>query len=80
MEKPMNSDQPGEPDDHNRPYDSALNGSASKLDVYRHERLAYTEPPVRASAARSIRKQTLAVLDAMYHWLLSLLTRIFIVL
>jgi hypothetical protein len=76
----MNSTQPGEPNDHNHPYDSALNSSASKLDVYRHERLAYTEPPVRASAARSICKRASAVADAMYHWLVSLLTSIFIVL
>ena len=52
-------------------YDSALNRSASKLDVYRHEQLANTEPPVLNSVSRPISKRMSAVLKAMYHWVLS---------
>jgi hypothetical protein len=52
-------------------YDSALNRSASKLDVYNYERLAYTEPPVRNSVSRPIPKRASAMLKVMYHWVLS---------
>ena len=76
----MNSAQPGLPDNEAHQYDWALNSSASKLQVYRYERLAYTEPPVRASGSRSIRRRASAVLGALYHWVLSLLTSILIVL
>lgn len=52
-------------------YDSALRLSASKLDVYRYERLANTEPPVRNTVSQPIPKWFSPVLKAMYHWVLS---------
>lgn len=68
----MNSSQPGPPEDDDHQYDATLNVSASKLEVYRYERLAYTEPPVRACASRSFCKRVSAALKSVYHWLLPL--------
>jgi len=41
--------------------------SAAKLDVYRHERLANTEPP-QTKPARPISKRAAAFLRAMAFW------------
>jgi hypothetical protein len=57
--------EPGQPrDDHG--CDGHLIFSAAKLDVYRHERLAYTEPPRRNSASPANSKA--ALLKAMAAW------------
>jgi hypothetical protein len=45
--------------------------SAAKLDVYRHERLANTEPPRKNPVARSDSKGRKAILKAMAAWALA---------
>lgn len=65
----MKPAQPGDDDDHC--CDTALNLSAAKLDVYRYERLAYTEPPRKSSVSRPIFKRVFAALRAMCKWVLS---------
>jgi hypothetical protein len=62
----MNPAQPG-PTDDDHCYDTALNLSAAKLDVYKHERLAYTEIPMK----RTKPPKRKAFLKAMYHWVMS---------
>jgi len=66
----MNS-EPGQQNDGHHCCDTNLNLAAAKLDVYRHERLAYTEPPQKQSAPRPIAKRASAVLSAMCHWALA---------
>ena len=68
----MHSDEPDLPDDDDHWCDTQLNVSAAKLDVYRHERLAYTEPPKKISRPRrKMSKRTEAVLKAMATWALA---------
>jgi hypothetical protein len=57
-------------DDEDHHCDTVLNLSVAKLDVYRHERLGYTEIPAKSSAPGKS-KRTAAVLKGMYHWVLS---------
>jgi hypothetical protein len=66
----MNSTEPEEADDDDdQCCNISLNFSAAKLDVYQHERLAYTEPARRRSASKSIFKRK-SVLRAMAYWAL----------
>jgi hypothetical protein len=51
--------------------DSHLNFSAAKLDVYRHERLAYTEPPQKHSEPQRASKRTAVLLKEMAAWALA---------
>jgi hypothetical protein len=51
--------------------DSHLNFSAAKLDVYRHERLAYTEPPRKRSVPRQKSRRAADLLKAMAAWALA---------
>ena len=67
----MNSAQAGPPDDGDDGYDAVLNSSAAKLDVYRHERLAYTETPVKRSSPGRNTTRKSALLKAMYYWVCS---------
>jgi hypothetical protein len=68
----VNSSEPGLPDDDEHWCDTRLNLSAAKLDVFRHERLAYTEPPKKRSRPRrKISKRADAVLKAMAAWALA---------
>ena len=66
----MNSAPPG-PTNDDHCCDTHLNLSVASPDVYKHERLAYTEISKRSSEPepRATRKTTL--LKAMYHWVLS---------
>jgi hypothetical protein len=66
----MNSAPPG-PTDDDHCYDTTLNLSAANLDVYKHERLAYTEIPTNKSAAERRATRKAALLKAMYHWVFS---------
>jgi hypothetical protein len=68
----MNSSEPGQPNDDEHCCDTKLNFSAAKLDVYRHERLAYTEPPRRCPRPLPIFARASAATRAMCAWLLSL--------
>lgn len=67
----MNSEEPDSPDD-DHCSDTRLNLSAAKLDVFRHERLIYTEPPKKISRPRrKISKRADAMLKAMAAWALA---------
>lgn len=66
----MNSAPPG-PNDDDHCYDVTLHFSAAKLDVYKHERLAYTEIPIKRSKCRKLFRRTRSALKALYHWLQS---------
>lgn len=47
----------------------ALNFAASKLEVYEHERLAYTEIPARRpKPKRSIARRMKRFFQAIYFW------------
>lgn len=70
-EEPMNSGEPGSTNEDDHSSDTTLNRCAAKLNVYRRERLAYTEVPVKQSAAARRSARTLALLKAMYYWVLS---------
>jgi hypothetical protein len=67
----MNSSEPGQPNDDDQCCDSDLNFCVAKLEVYRHERLANTEPPQKHSASRPISRRASAVLKAMAAWALA---------
>jgi hypothetical protein len=67
----VNSEEPGLADDGHHCGDTRLNFSAAKLDVYRHERLAYTEPPQKISQPRPVPKRAAALLKAMSAWALA---------
>jgi len=67
----VNSSEPDPQNDDDHCCDSHLNFSAAKLDVYRHERLAYTEPPQKRSAPRPVSKRKAALLKAMAAWALA---------
>jgi hypothetical protein len=56
-------------DDHCRT--TELHSEAAKLDVHRHERLAYTESPMVNSVSQPVSKRGSALLKAFYHWVLS---------
>ena len=60
--------KPSHDDDHS--CDTHLIFSAAKLDVYRHERLAYTEPPQKIPAPRKVSRRA-ALLKAMAAWALA---------
>jgi hypothetical protein len=64
----VNSEEPRLADDDHHGCDTRLNFSAAKLDVYRHERLAYTEPPQKIPQPRPFSKRAAALLRAMSAW------------
>lgn len=59
-------------------YDTALNLSAAKLDVYRLERLAYTEAPIK-SATQPFFRRAIASLKAPFRFLNCLRKILFLV-
>lgn len=63
--------EPGQPNDGDHGCDRHLIFSAAKLDVYRHERLAYTEPPRKNPASQPNSKGRAAMLKAMAAWALA---------
>jgi len=67
----MNSDDPGPADGDHHCCDTHLHLSVARLDVYRHERLAYTEPPQKFSRPRTAVSKRAAVLKAMATWALA---------
>jgi hypothetical protein len=70
-EELMNSDDPGPSDGDHHCCDTRLHLSAAKLDVYRHERLAYAEPPQKISRPRTKVSKGTAILKAMAAWALA---------
>jgi hypothetical protein len=68
--EPLNSSEPGKPND-DPCCDTNLIVSAAKLDVCRHERLAFTDPPRKAPEPPPVSKRAAAVLKAMAHWALA---------
>jgi len=66
----MNSDEPQPSADDHHCCDTRLHLSVARLDVYRHEQLAYTEPPQKISRPRRDSKHA-AVLQAMATWALA---------
>jgi hypothetical protein len=58
------------PDDDDHCCNTDLIISAAKLDVYRHERLSYTEPPSKIVDPRATSKRA-ALLKAMATWALA---------
>jgi hypothetical protein len=67
----MSLDDPGPADGDHHCCDTRLHLSTAKLDVYRHERLAYTEPPQKISRPRRDSKRAEALLKAMAAWALA---------
>ena len=57
----------GQPHDDEHSCDTHLIFSAAKLDVYRHERLANTEPPKKTPQHQPVSKRA-ALLKAMAAW------------
>ena len=64
----MNPAQSGPTDDDDHCCDTTLNLSAAKLDVYKYERLAYTESPMKNSASRPLPRRMPALLKAICNW------------
>jgi hypothetical protein len=62
--------EPGQPNDDDHCCDTHLIFSAAKLEVYRHERLAYTEPPRKIAKSQAVNRRALT-LDAMANWALA---------
>ncbi len=62
---------PGQPNDDDHCCDTKLIFSAAKLDVYRHERLAYTEPPLEIAKPQPVSRRSTALLNAMAAWALA---------
>lgn len=60
--------EPGQPHDDDHGCDTKLIFSAAKLEVYRHERLANTEPPRKISPARTKPSRRAALLEMMAAW------------
>jgi hypothetical protein len=48
-----------------------LHAAAESLDVYRHERLAYTEIPARRSVSHPLARRISARLKTLRQWILS---------
>ena len=65
----MNPARPDRPEDSYDPV--ALNHAASRLDVYQHERLAYTEIPPHRPQARSVAKHLKTLLTTIYYWVIA---------
>ena len=63
--------EPGQPNDDDHCCDTQLIFSAAKLEVYRHERLAYTEPPRKNPRSRPQGRGRAAMLKAMAAWVLA---------
>jgi hypothetical protein len=59
--------EPGKPNADPHCCDTDLIFSAAKLDVYRHERLAFTEPPQKSSTPRKASRRA-ALLKIMAAW------------
>jgi len=57
-------------DDDSRRRAVKLNMAAARLDVFRHERLGYTEIPVMSSPPRPTRRIT-ALMKAICGWFIS---------
>ncbi len=68
-ETSMHSD-PKRPHDDNYSCDTHLIFSAAKLDVYRRERLACTEPPKKLREPRPVSRRA-SLLKAMAAWALA---------
>jgi hypothetical protein len=66
----MHSPPSGPPNDDDHCCDTTLRLSAAKLDVYRHERLAYTEISA-GNSARPVTKRISAMLEALRRWVRS---------
>jgi hypothetical protein len=62
--------EPQQPNDDDHCCNTDLIFSAAKLDVYRHERLAYTEMPSKSATSRGAAKRA-AMLRAMALWALA---------
>ena len=62
--------EPQQPNDDDHCCNTDLIFAAAKLDVYRHERLAYTEPPKRVPDRRTVSRNE-ALLNAMAAWALA---------
>jgi hypothetical protein len=62
--------EPGSQNDNDHCCDTDLIFSAANLDVHRHERLAYTEPPQKLPASQKLSKRA-ALLKAMAAWALA---------
>jgi hypothetical protein len=60
--------EPGLPKDDDHCCDTKLNFSAAKLEVYRHERLANTEPPRKISSPPKNSSRRAALLKVMAAW------------
>jgi len=67
----MNSVPTGPTDKDGHCDDTDLNSSVASMDVRKHERSAFNETPVKNLAQRPISKPLSALLDAMYHFVLS---------
>jgi hypothetical protein len=62
----VKSSEPGQSGDaYDHCYDPVLHSAASRLDVYRHERLAFTEPPRKSSESRRVFKHAFKKLKAV---------------
>jgi|GEM_PF-3240984 len=61
---------PKQPNDEDHCCNPELRFSAAKLDVYQHERLAYTEMPSKSAPSRAASKRA-AMLRAMALWALA---------
>jgi len=66
----MNPDEPGPSNDDGPGCNNILNANAGKLEVYRRERLAYTDVPQKNSVSRRRAAGKAAYLKAIYYWVL----------
>lgn len=62
---------PSGPSGDDQCHDHELNLQACTLPVHKHERLAFTECPVKNSTPRPVGKKMSRLLEAMYHFVLS---------
>jgi hypothetical protein len=61
----MNSAEPEDPEGD----DLQCSLAATKLDVHRHERLAFTESPKSSASRPAFSQRFAALLKAMYCWI-----------
>jgi len=62
--------EPRQPNDDDHCCGSHSIFAAAKLDVYRHERLAYTEPPQKIAKSQGAARR-IETLKAMANWALA---------
>ncbi len=67
----MNSSPPADGGDEDAHSSSPLNLMISKLDVYKHERLGYTDMPIAKPNPRRRNKRVVSFLHATYRWALA---------